>query len=55
MFWLLIILLLLWLATVPVWPYHRRYGYGYYPFGLLTVLLLIFLGLWLFGVFAVTV
>jgi hypothetical protein len=53
-FWLLIVLLIVWIATLPSWPYGRRYDWGYYPFGTLSAILLIFLLLWLFGVFAVT-
>lgn len=54
MFWLLIILLVIWALAVPVWPYHRRYGYSYYPFGAISAILLIFFVLWIIGVFAVT-
>lgn len=46
-------LLLLWVLTIPVYPYSR--GWGYYPFGGLTALLLIFLLLWWIGIFAVVV
>lgn len=52
-FWLLIVLIVIWLLAIPAWPYHRRYGYGYYPFGALSVILIIFLVLWWIGIFAV--
>lgn len=55
MFWLLIVLLILWAVMIPVWPYHSRYGYGYYPFGVLSLILLAFFVLWFVGLFAVTV
>lgn len=53
MFWLLIALVVLWALMIPAWPYHRRYGYGYYPFGAISAILLIFILLWIFGLFVV--
>lgn len=54
-FWLLILLLVIWALAVPAWPYHRRYGYGYYPFGAVTAVLLLFLIFWWIGIIAVAV
>lgn len=51
--WLLIALVLIWALMIPAWPYHRRYGYGYYPFGIISAVLLGFILLWWLGVFAV--
>jgi hypothetical protein len=42
-----------WIAALPAWQYGRRYGRGYYPFGALSALLLIFLPRRLVGAFAV--
>lgn len=44
---LFIILILLLIAALPTWPYSR--GWGYYPGGILAVILIIFLILVLFG------
>jgi len=44
---LLIILILLLLGAVPAWPYSR--GWGYYPGGVVGVLLIIVLVLLLTG------
>lgn len=52
-FWLLIALLLIWALAIPAWPYHRRYDYGYYPFGVISAILLIFILLWWLGAIAV--
>lgn len=52
-FWLLIALLLIWALAVPVWPYHRRYDYGYYPLAVVSAFLLIFILLWWLGLFVV--
>jgi hypothetical protein len=41
MWLLLIILIVLMIAVVPTWPYSR--GWGYYPSGTLSVVLLIVL------------
>jgi hypothetical protein len=54
-FWLLILLLLIWALTIPIWPYHARYGYGYYPFGIISGLLLLFIIFWWLGLFAVAI
>ena len=54
-FWLLILLIILWLIAIPAWPYHRRYGYGYYPFGIVSALLIIFILFWIFGAFVVAI
>jgi hypothetical protein len=45
---LLVILVLLLLGAFPAWPYSR--GWGYYPSGLVTVLLVIVIVLLLVGV-----
>ena len=44
---LIIIILVLALGSAPAWPYSR--GWGYYPSGILTTILLIVLILWLLG------
>ncbi len=44
---LLVILVLLLIAAVPSWPYSR--GWGYYPSGLITLLVIIVILLLLFG------
>lgn len=47
--WILVILLvLLLLGALPVWPYSRRWGY--FPSGILGVLLVILLVLLLAGI-----
>ena len=44
---LLIILIILLLGAVPAWPYSR--GWGYYPSGLLGIVLVVVLIMVLFG------
>lgn len=44
---LLIILILVLLAILPSWPYSR--GWGYYPSGLVTLIVVIIIILWLLG------
>ncbi|HJQ70891.1 MAG TPA: DUF3309 family protein [Blastocatellia bacterium] len=44
---IIILLILLLLGSVPRWPYSR--GWGYYPSGLLGLILLIVIILWLTG------
>jgi Protein of unknown function (DUF3309) len=44
---LIIVLVLLLIGAVPAWPYSR--GWGYYPSGLLGVILLILIILLLTG------
>lgn len=44
---LLIILVLLLLGAIPTWPYSR--GWGYYPSGILGLLIVILLILLLMG------
>jgi len=44
---LIIILILLLLGAVPAWPYSR--GWGYYPSGILGIILLIVIILALLG------
>lgn len=46
---LLIILILLLIGAVPAWPYST--GWGYYPGGIIGVILLIVIILLLLGVF----
>lgn len=45
---LLIIVILLLLGAIPTWPYSR--GWGYYPSGILGVLLVVLLILMLMGI-----
>lgn len=52
-FWLPMVPPIAWIAALPAWQYGRRYGRGYYPFGALSALLLIFLPRRLVGAFAV--
>lgn len=44
---LLIVLILLLIGAVPAWPYSR--GWGYYPSGLLGIVLVVVLILLLMG------
>lgn len=44
---LLIVLILLLLGAVPAWPYSR--GWGYYPSGIIGLILIIFLIMILLG------
>ena len=44
---LLLLLIVLLIATVPAWPYSR--GWGYYPSGLVTAALLVLLLLIVLG------
>jgi Protein of unknown function (DUF3309) len=44
---LLLILILILIAALPTWPYSR--GWGYYPSGALTIILVIILVLVLAG------
>ncbi|ASC67702.1 DUF3309 domain-containing protein [Achromobacter denitrificans] len=44
---LLIILILLVLGAVPAWPYSR--GWGYYPSGILGILLIVLIVMLLTG------
>ena len=44
---LLVILILVLLAVLPSWPYSR--GWGYYPSGIVGVIVVIILILWLLG------
>jgi uncharacterized protein DUF3309 len=37
----LVILVILVLGLLPTWPYTTSYGYGYWPSGILFVILLI--------------
>ena len=46
---LLIVLVLVLLAILPSWPYSR--GWGYYPSGILGLVVAIILILWLLGKF----
>ena len=49
-FWILFwVMIILWIGVTPVWPHSRRWGY--YPMSGFSVLLLIFLCLWIFGGF----
>ena len=44
---LLVILILVLLAVLPSWPYSR--GWGYFPSGIVGVIVVIILILWLLG------
>jgi Protein of unknown function (DUF3309) len=44
---LLVILILMMLGAIPAWPYSR--GWGYYPSGTLTIVILVVLLLALSG------
>ena len=44
---LVILLILMLLGTIPTWPYSR--GWGYYPSGLLGIVLVVVLIMVLFG------
>lgn len=44
---LLILFVVVWILSIPRWPYSREWGYG--PFGLLSTMLTLILILWLFG------
>ena len=44
---LLIVLIVVLLAVLPSWPYSR--GWGYYPSGILGLIVVIILILWLMG------
>ena len=46
---LLVVLILVLLAVLPSWPYSR--GWGYYPSGILGLVVAIILILWLLGKF----
>ena len=46
---LLVILVVLLLAVIPTWPYSS--GWGYYPSGLLTALVVVMIVLLVVGVF----
>jgi hypothetical protein len=55
MFWSLVIVLFVWLASGPAWPNSRRRGWGYAPFGAQSALTPVFVTPWLIGPIAVTV
>jgi hypothetical protein len=44
---LVILLILMLIGTIPTWPYSR--GWGYYPSGLLGIILVVVLIMVLFG------
>jgi hypothetical protein len=44
---LVILLILMLIGTIPTWPYSR--GWGYYPSGLLGIVLVVVLIMVLFG------
>jgi hypothetical protein len=46
---LILVLIVLLIAAIPSWPYSR--GWGYYPSGAITLLIVIVLVLLLFGFF----
>ncbi len=52
LFWIvLIVLAVLLVSAVPAYPYSR--GWGWTPSGIITLVLVVFLILWLTGVIAV--
>jgi hypothetical protein len=46
---LLVILILLLIGGLPTWPHSQAWGYGYYPSGLLTIVVVILVVLLLTG------
>ena len=49
-FWMFLwIMIILSIGTTPVWPHSRRWGY--YPTSGLSFVLIVFLCLWMFGMF----
>lgn len=46
---IVVILIVLLLFAVPAWPYNRGWRWGYYPSGLVAVVLIILLILLLLG------
>jgi hypothetical protein len=44
------LLVIVLVGALPAWPYTRRAGYGYWPSGLVAVLLIL-LVLWVLGAF----
>jgi hypothetical protein len=46
---LIVILVILVIGGLPHWPYAQGYSYGYYPSGLLGIVLVILLVLFLMG------
>ena len=46
---LLVVLILLVIGGLPHWGYAQNWGYGYYPSGLLGIVLIILLVLFLTG------
>jgi hypothetical protein len=45
-----VLLVVVLVGALPAWPYTRRAGYGYWPSGLVAVLLVL-LVLWALGAF----
>jgi hypothetical protein len=45
-----VLLVIVLIGALPTWPYSRRAGYGYWPSGLVAVLLIL-LVLWALGAF----
>jgi hypothetical protein len=46
---LLVVLLILALVVLPTWPHSAGWGYGYYPSGVLGIVLVVLLILLLTG------
>ena len=47
---LLIVLIVLLVGGLPTWPHSRRMGYGYYPSGIVGLLLLVLIVMLLLNV-----
>lgn len=48
---IIVVVLILLGATLPVWPYSSGWGYGYYPSGILGLILVVLIVLALMGRF----
>jgi hypothetical protein len=46
---LLVLLILIVIGGLPTWPYSRSWGYGYYPSGIGSILLIVLVVLLLTG------
>jgi len=44
---ILLVLLVMLIGSAPSWPHSRRWGYR--PSGIITLLLIVFLCVWMFG------
>lgn len=46
---LLVVLIVMLLGGLPMWPYARNWGYGYYPSGIFLILIVVLIVLLLSG------